>query len=556
MNAGILAPAVAEIDKVFAKEPVLKASLRSSMGTTFGKLGSRDDSFAHHDQAFSLRLEHLGTMHPETLRSRRDRAYAQATLGEYRAALAELEETLDLQRRALGPMHVDVADTLTSLGDVNAALRRQPEATAAYEEAIRVSREIRGADAFETMLAEYGFAKFLHDNFKHDNALRLVQRLLPLLDGRQDTQSLDLSYQVQTLLGGIYESLGDPEQAMVYRRLAYEGSQVLLGDDHPKTMLALREVAFGYYNAGQVKKSAEVTAELLEGIRRTFGESHPSTLITMLQLSQALLLLEEFEEAESLCRDFLEKSKGVFGASDLKRPGMTLSLVRALHGQGRTEEALRYSEPLVAQMESLDNEPLATGRTLLVHAELLAGLLRFDEANAYFSKALALYEGGLGQTHAETVKTVLNWSSVLSESDQLVDAETHLRSMLDSLRANGDNQVSAVFRVLEHLGENLHDQGRFSDAEPYLREALSLDVASVSSSWRHGRVQCLLGHTLLQKNQIDDGLKQLRLGHEKLEADTDSASEPQYQRFLKKSHSWLESAVAKHEATRHDDSSD
>ncbi len=541
LNDGILAPAVAGLDEI-ESEPLLEASLRQSLGTTYGKLGSHQEALEQFDIAYQLRSEHLGAEHPQTLRSRRERAYAQAMSGELRPTLEELQAVVSTQRQQLGAMHEDVADSLNALGAVCAALRRNAEATAAYEEAIEISREVRGAAALETLEIEVGFARLLLESEQYEDAREVLERTLTFVDKRNDAESVNLRLQVRHELGNAYEKLGAHELAMEHRRAAYEGYQQSHGDDHPQTLVALRSVAFGYSTVGRRRDAAQVMEQLIASMRRVHGDAHPSTLISILQLTQDYLNLRQFAEAEALAREFLANSEGVFGAADLKRSGMTLSLIHALYGQGRIAEALHYSTQLVAEAELMEGEHLAVGRTMLMHAQMLLNSGEFETAKSYFDKALENYHRGLGPANKETVRRVIEWAQMLSEVGRAAEGEPFLRDTLAALREREPIDSSSTFTVLALLGEALRAQERHGDAASYLREALALADQGPRKSLGVSRLRCLLGHSLLETGQSREAYAFLKKGRDELAAMAPPTPAPGYQHFMKETQTWLETA--------------
>jgi hypothetical protein len=62
--------------------------------------------------------ELLGADHPDTLRTRRNRALAMRDQGNVAEAIPELRAVIDLQERTLGPGHDETAQTRRNLAEL------------------------------------------------------------------------------------------------------------------------------------------------------------------------------------------------------------------------------------------------------------------------------------------------------------------------------------------------------------------------------------------------------------------------------------------------------
>ena len=90
-----------DIDLSFSDEPLMKATLLSAIGETFGGLGMHGESFTVFQQVLSLRREKLGEDEPATLDSMNNLAMAYYDAGRLDQAIPMLESTLEKRRRVL-----------------------------------------------------------------------------------------------------------------------------------------------------------------------------------------------------------------------------------------------------------------------------------------------------------------------------------------------------------------------------------------------------------------------------------------------------------------------
>src|SRR5262249_43463668 len=80
LDRTVLAPAARTIETQFADQPLVAASLRTTLGAVYQKLGRQEEALALHQRAYALRKATLGEEHPKTLASRLGVGRAQSDL--------------------------------------------------------------------------------------------------------------------------------------------------------------------------------------------------------------------------------------------------------------------------------------------------------------------------------------------------------------------------------------------------------------------------------------------------------------------------------------------
>ncbi|MGO9468785.1 MAG: tetratricopeptide repeat protein [Isosphaeraceae bacterium] len=95
--------AAPEIATAFAGEPLVEASIRNTLGTSYMYLGDREKALAQHQRALALRLKELGPEHPDTAEPMNELAIILLQMGKSAEAQKILEESVAIKRRTLGP---------------------------------------------------------------------------------------------------------------------------------------------------------------------------------------------------------------------------------------------------------------------------------------------------------------------------------------------------------------------------------------------------------------------------------------------------------------------
>src|SRR5262249_46156977 len=154
--------AVAEADGVigrrFAEQPLVEASVRQVLGTTYRGLGELEKARGHLERALAVRREHLGPADRETLttlgvraqvvRDQNHDAFVNGlTQTGGKEVKALVERTLEAQRRALGEDDPLTLTTLHTLANTEHNLaaeegRLTPEALALHERVLAARRRV------------------------------------------------------------------------------------------------------------------------------------------------------------------------------------------------------------------------------------------------------------------------------------------------------------------------------------------------------------------------------------------------------------------------------
>jgi len=124
------------VEKGFPTQPHIEARLRMTLGTSFLHLGEAAKAKEQFQKARTLRSQHLGPHHTDTLSSMNNLAASYADLGRHAEALKLYEETLALRKASLGPDHTDTLSSMNNLADAYQKAGRLPEAIALFKDTV------------------------------------------------------------------------------------------------------------------------------------------------------------------------------------------------------------------------------------------------------------------------------------------------------------------------------------------------------------------------------------------------------------------------------------
>jgi serine/threonine protein kinase/tetratricopeptide (TPR) repeat protein len=303
----ILMPAIEEIDRRFDGDPVIDASLRQALASTYLTLGRYDAATPLQESALTTRRQALGSEHPDTLDSIDEATLLLRSQGRYTESEPLQDEVVATRRRVLGD---EDPKTLTSINNKGLLLRRLgrlDDAEALYREALEKRSRILGED--------------------HSDTLNSLNNLAVLLGSR-----------------------GNSADAETFARRSLDGRRRTLGVDHPDTLTSMANLGVYIERQGRLGEAEALYREALERRRRVHGESHPRTLESIQLLGNNLYRQKRLAEAEPLFRESLEASRRIHGNLHPATARAAGSLGPLLIALGRPEEG----EPLIRESYEID----------------------------------------------------------------------------------------------------------------------------------------------------------------------------------------------------------
>ena len=143
-------------------------------------------------------------------------------------------------------------------------------------------------------------------------------------------------------LGLLLKEQGKLEEAEVLSRRALEGSERVLGVDHPDTLNSVNKLGSLLQDQGKLEEAEVLFRRALEGKERVLGVDHPHTLTSMYNLAGLLEQKGDLSSAESFARRSLEGYASRNMTTDVE-DGVN-QLTGILQAQNKTEEASAIEE--------------------------------------------------------------------------------------------------------------------------------------------------------------------------------------------------------------------
>jgi len=423
--------AAARVEGKFDKQPLVEASIRQTIGSSYMDLGLLPEAQQHIQRALVLRRQGLGDEHQDTMATMGLLTKVFRLQGKYQEDEPLLRKLLDVQKRVLGETHRDTLDTMNELALLYRLEGKLPQAESLYISALKIYRRIAGPDDTDAAGVMHNLASLYRQQGQYDEAMSLFVRYLDLMRrvlgpehpdtvaGLASIASLELTmgryeqaeaHNLEALeirrrvlgpehqdtlmtMANLAESLRSQRKYVeadpIYKQVADIRTRVL-GPEHPDTLINLNNMALMYLDQKRYVEAEAIYSKVFDIRRRVLGPDHPSTLITEYSIAVLYRNQSKFEQAEPLLNHVIEARRRVLGPENPDTLIATLGLV-----------TVYFQDAKYAQSEAFAREALATYRKARPDdwrryesesrlGASLAGQKRYAEAE---SNLLSGYEG-------------------------------------------------------------------------------------------------------------------------------------------------------------------
>jgi serine/threonine protein kinase/tetratricopeptide (TPR) repeat protein len=455
----LLDEAAMNADTQLRSQPEVQADVLSAIGAAKLHYGQTREAVAHLEKALQLRVKAFGPEHVLVAESHIGLAWAAHDLPDFPRAEAECRTALEMQRRLLGDDDPAVAESLAVLGDLSRHKGELDAAEKYFNQALAIFRAKLGDDAPDTWLVLNDLAVVYKEQSRFEESQALIRRVV-------------------------------------------DGLKRVLGKGHPSTVLAMYNLADALRPLGRTDEADEVLRQAIAAARtRPSGESNPNTLKSMQNLAEGLRGRGRMDESESLFREAVDISQRNFGDVHRKTVELRSSLGVCLRERSKFSEADPVFAAAVAGATKLWG-PQAV-ETLRIKADqgFNLGLLGRDaEGIPLLEEAYAA-----SKEHKELAwagPTLLDAYSTATSPEQIARARALAQELVADVRASQPKDSPELGTILIRAGYVLLLLKQWQEAEPLLRESLTIREATKPEAWSTFNNKSILGEAMLEQGKF------------------------------------------------------
>jgi eukaryotic-like serine/threonine-protein kinase len=419
--------AAERIEGKFAKQPEVEAAIRDTIGQTYDDLGLYPVATKQLERSLDLRRRVLGPEHPDTLRSMNTLANVYDKEGKYAQAEALNSQTLEIRRRVLGPKHPDTLASMMNLANVYAYEGKYSQTEALDSQTLEIKRRVLGP--------------------QHPDTLKSMNNLAA------DYVEEDKYAQAEALHNQVLE---------IRRRV--------LGPEHPLTLLTIANLANLYDHEGKYAQAETLDIEVLETQARVLGPEHPDTVRSMKNLADVYRDEGKYAQAEALDSQILEIRRRVLGPEHRETLKSMNALAKVYEDEGKYAQAEALdSQILEIQRRVLGPEHPDTLWCMNALAEVYEDERKYALAESYAAQALAGRQQALGSEDADTMASAADLALAYVSQGKFAESEPLAREAMEVNRKNRPDDWHG-FHAESLLGASLAGEKKHAEAEPLLLE--------------------------------------------------------------------------------------
>lgn len=271
----------------------------------------------------------------------------------------------------------------------------------------------------------------------------------------------------------VYGEMGHWKEAEILCVQALDAYRQLLGDEQPRTLAAMHQLAMAYRHQGQWDRAEELQLQALDTQTRLLGDEHPHTLAAMQQLAMTHRHKGQWDKAEKLQVQTLNVQTRLLGNEhpEVLTTMHNLALTYKNQGQWDAAENLQV-QVLDARRRLLGGEHPDTLTTMNNLALTYRKQCRKEEAESLQMQVLDARKRLLGDKHPDTLTAMHNLALTYKDQGRRDKAEKLQIQVLNARKQLFSDNHPDTLTAMHNLALTYKDLGRRAEAEKLQVEAL------------------------------------------------------------------------------------
>ncbi len=293
--------------------------------------------------------------------------------------------------------------------------------------------------------------------------------------GTELTNQPAVEAELRTIMGQLYQAVGNYNQAQEMERRALEINRKLYGERSWATAVSLNDLSVAYMSDSKLAEAQAAGEESLAIQHRLSSDENAELAATLDNLGQVYRQQGKDADAESYARRALGIRQKLFGKDSLEAASSMQSLSFILTYERKWSEAETMArEVLTIRTKRLgpDDPSVATAMTDIAWIEGVEG--KTSEAEAFEQKALAIRLRVLPADHPDVAKSFYLLGDRVRQRGDKFDADTLLSAALSIQRKLLGPDNPSTLDTMRSLGSALLAEGKLSEAEALHKEAMAV----------------------------------------------------------------------------------
>ncbi len=498
--------AIADIDSGrFKDDPETEAGLRATIGIILRNNGKYDKAKPLLEQALAMRERLFKGDDPIVADSLGNVAALYRAQGQFTQAETLFLRALAIRERALGKDHRDVASCLKNLASISQAQGNYAQAELLFVRALTISEKALGPDdpQVASTLNELAVLHMIHGQYTQ--AEPLLTRALAIREKAFGPDHPGVATSLDGL-AGLYLYQGKYAQAEPLYKRALAISEKALGPDHPYVANTLNNLAHLCSRQGQYAQAESFYTRSLAIHEKALVPDHPDTLTTKNNLATLYESQGKLDQSASLFEEVLKARRAKLGPVHPYTLS-TMTGLGALHwSQGKLNKSVPlFEEVLKAQEAKLGRQHPDTLTTVGNLGVNYKDAGRLTEAIPLLEEAyraskqhprLAFVGPQLLDAYAKSVDP--------AQPGDTARVVALMQEMVESARGTLPKESPDLAGKLAVFSMTLLALKAWDEAEPMIREVLTIRDAKAPDDWTTFNTKSMLGGALLGQKKFTE----------------------------------------------------
>jgi serine/threonine protein kinase/tetratricopeptide (TPR) repeat protein len=451
------------LEQELADEPAVRATMVNAIADSFSSMGEFKPALEQYEETLAALRKVYPEDHPEVAEAWLNLGRIRVELGDYDNAAADLAKAQEIVAADESTDTEFRARVAKETGQLKRQTGEYDAAAALFSEAIGMLRGMGPDGRSELASALFLYSGLLEALDRNDDALLMMEETLEIRRNLHGDLHPDVAMTLNSL-GSFYLGQGELDAADRHWRQSLELKRALYGSSNIRVARSLANLAIVQHRRGRYQESLELSAEALPIFVDALGEDHPHVAFLLENMANDHLALGRHEEALAAYRASQDKMRRIFGEEHVEY-GISLSnLGGAYIEMQRYEEAmepLQRADRIFVKALGPEHGQVFSNRAKI--ASVLFGLGRFEAAEAELRDILATTEN-LYDAHTDIANPRELLGRTLLAEGRVAEAEAALRQSVTDWRAATGDDTSNVWRAAAYHAETLAALGRFGEA--------------------------------------------------------------------------------------------
>jgi tetratricopeptide (TPR) repeat protein/nucleoside-triphosphatase THEP1 len=476
----------------------------NQLGVSYIQMGELDKAKDYIQQALEIQKKQLGPNHVDVAHSYNNIGLLYSKKGELDQAQDYYQRALKIQEKQLGPNHVDVATYYNNIGFVYSKKGDLDQAKDYYQRALKIQEKQLGLNHVDVATYYNNIGEVYRKKGELDQAKDFHQRALKIQEKQLGPNHVDVAFSYNNI-GSVYRKKGDLDQAKDYYQRALEIREKQLGPNHVDVAVSYNNIGLVHYDKGDLDQAKDYHQRALKIKEKQLGPNHFHVAVSYNNIGSVYRKKGDLGQAKDYYQRALEIREKQLGPNHVDFAFSYNNIGSVYRKKGDLDQAKDYHQRAL----EIQEKQLGPNHVDVAITCNNIGLVYFDkgdldQAKDYYQRALEIREKQLGPNHFHVAVSYNNIGLVYSKKGELDQAKDyHQRALEIQEKQLGPNHVDVAVSY-NNIGSVYRKKGELDQAKDYHQRAPEIQEKQLGPNHVDVAISCNnIGLVYYDKGDLD-----------------------------------------------------